>query len=285
MRLVLEAARDEPKHLELARRQVGVGRRRAAPLGQELRRDGRVEHRLAAVRRADRRDDVARGGVLQQEAARTRVDRLHRRRSSAIARQHDDAGLRPHLGDPAQRLDPVHVGHDDVHQDHVRRQAARPASVRRRRPPPRRPPRSPPASRAARAGPAARPDGRRRGARGSPASRVLPAPRPVPRGRDAQRTVVPAPVCERTSSSASSSAARSAIDVSPRWRPRRAFASGSKPMPSSATSSSITSSWSDRRTSTVAAPAWRTALASASCAIRSTWRLAPARSTGSGGGV
>ena len=182
---------------------------------------------------------------------------------------------------------PSHPGHDDVHHDHVRRQALGRREVRRRRPPPRRPPRSPPCCVESSAHRPCRTTGwsstrstRIAGVTRPPRS-VAGAARP---GRAAKRS------SRRWAVSAhrarpSSRAARSAIDVSPRWRPRGPLASGSKPMPSSATSSSITSSWSDRRTSTVAAPAWRTALASASCAIRSTWRLAPARRTGSGGGV
>src|SRR5262249_19241641 len=81
----------------------------------------------------------------------------------------------------------------------------------------------------------------------------------------ATRTVVPCPGAERTSSEASAPAARSRSDR----RPRPPVASsGTKPLPSSLTSRVTFLAAAHTDTVTSAAPEWRSALCSASCAIR-----------------
>ena len=74
--------------------------------------------------------------------------------------------------------------------------------------------------------------------------------------------------------------ARSSIEVSPRRRDAQLGRGGSKPTPSSATSSRTRPSRARRRTATCSAPAWRTAFCSASWAIRRTRGRARARRCG-----
>jgi hypothetical protein len=125
---VAQPPRDQAEHLELPRREHGqtlviVSRRE--PLHQAA-GDGRGEQRVAPADQPDRGDQVLGGDVLEQEAAgpggQRRVDVLVQ-----VERGEDDD---PHFGllpvsplrgqDPPGRLEPVHLGHPDIHQHDVR---------------------------------------------------------------------------------------------------------------------------------------------------------------------
>ena len=143
----------------------------AAPVGEGLHHAPRHATATAATRPRPRpasaRSDVGRVGVLEQEAARARAQRLEDVLVDLEGGQdHDlDAGqlrARPTIRRVASQ--PVDVGHADVHEHDVgplRARRARPP--RRRRRPPRRP-RGRPRPRAARAARRAAAPGRRRAA-------------------------------------------------------------------------------------------------------------------------
>src|SRR5262245_59201001 len=119
--LVAPTAPDERQDLELAFRER-LGRRRGGPGPHALREDaggGRVEVDLVVVGGADRGRDVVRVGVLEDEAARAGLQRRGDLLLLDEARQRDDLDLRVGDLDPADRADPVELGHHDVHQDDV----------------------------------------------------------------------------------------------------------------------------------------------------------------------
>jgi hypothetical protein len=129
---VREATREQLQHLELARRQVFELRRRlphrvgrpADELLDHPPRHGRREQRVAARDRADSRDELLRWDVLEQEAARARLERVVDVLVHVEGRQHHDLRRRISLAEQSPRgFDPVHLRHAHVHQDDVRLQA------------------------------------------------------------------------------------------------------------------------------------------------------------------
>ena len=79
----------------------------------------RVEMDLVVVGRPDRGGDVVRLGVLEDEPAGAGLERGEDLLLLDERRQRDDLDRRLGGLDPADRADPVELGHDDVHQDHV----------------------------------------------------------------------------------------------------------------------------------------------------------------------
>ena len=87
--------------------------------------DGR-EQGVAAGDGADACDQLLRRDVLEQEAARAGPQRLVDVLVHVEGRQHHDLGGRVRCGQQLpRRLDPVDLGHAHVHQDDIRRDAAR----------------------------------------------------------------------------------------------------------------------------------------------------------------
>ncbi len=128
--------------LELARGEVGearvvpagrcLGRGGGAVLrelaGEHLEhaaRDARGDGGVAARDGADRPDELAGLGVLEEEAARPGAQGGERVLVEVERREDDDA--RPGLGgdDPLRRLDAVRAGHAHVHEHDVRRERGR----------------------------------------------------------------------------------------------------------------------------------------------------------------
>jgi hypothetical protein len=129
-----EPAGDGDQDLALARRDVvepGVGgRSRAAGIGQLMDDAGqqapgraRRDDRVAAGDRADRRHQVGRLGVLEQEAAGARAQRGVGVLVEVEGRQDDHARAPAAFDEPARGLHAVHPGHAHVHQDDVGLQA------------------------------------------------------------------------------------------------------------------------------------------------------------------
>ena len=125
---VAQPARDQPEHLELARRQrrqagaPGTRRTRREPLDQAP-GDGRREQRVAGPHQPDRGDQVLGGDVLEQEAAGPGGQRRVHVLVQVERGQHDDPRAVPGPcggQDPPGRLEPVHLRHPDVHQHDVR---------------------------------------------------------------------------------------------------------------------------------------------------------------------
>ncbi len=127
------ALRHEHQHLALARGQRRHGRLlllalRAADLvraqarghvRQEPARRGRGDHGVAPVHGADRGEQLLGRGVLEQEAAGARLDRVERVLVQVEGGQHHDArGVRP-AQQGAGGLDAVHLRHAHVHQHDV----------------------------------------------------------------------------------------------------------------------------------------------------------------------
>ncbi len=81
--------------------------------------DGGVEQRLSRGHRAHRRHQFPGWGVLQQEPAGTGPQRGEDVLVGIEGGQHDDPGGAAGRDQPAQRLDPVEVGHAHVHQHDV----------------------------------------------------------------------------------------------------------------------------------------------------------------------
>ena len=131
---IRQALGDELQNLELARGQLlhrrrqGLhGRRRTADeLLDHATRHGRRQQRVALCDCADAGDELLGRHVLEQEATRARAQRVIDVLVHVEGRQHHDLGVEP-VGreHAARRLDPVHLRHPDVHQDHVRSQTLR----------------------------------------------------------------------------------------------------------------------------------------------------------------
>ena len=146
-----QPGRDQPQHVQLALGQVGELVRERRPAHRLLGRrealhqpagDRRLDQRVAAGRGPHRGDQPGGGRVLEQEAARPRLDRAVDVLVEVEGGQHDDprrvvASAQDLLG----RREPVELGHPDVHEHHVGLQLGDPAYGVQRRPRPRRPPR------------------------------------------------------------------------------------------------------------------------------------------------
>ncbi len=101
-----------------------AGRDLADP-GKDPLGDRRIEERLAAPDRLQRRHEVARPDLLEQVAGRTRHDRRQDRLVVRERGQHDDARVGQVGPDLAAGLDPGAVGQADIHDHDVRAVEAR----------------------------------------------------------------------------------------------------------------------------------------------------------------
>ena len=122
--LVAPAAPDERQDLELALRQRldgRGGRPRPHALGEDP-RGRRIEMDLVVVGRPDRGRDVVRLGVLEDEPARSGLERGDDLLLLDEAGQRDDLHVRLGRLDPPDRRDAVELRHDEVHEHHVGRQ-------------------------------------------------------------------------------------------------------------------------------------------------------------------
>src|SRR5437763_7755495 len=125
--LVGHPTRDEVHHLSLAGRQL---RKRSGPphrgAGAEERRQSlrhrRAEDRVAAHDGRDGSGNVVRLGVLQQVAAGARAYGSEHGIRFLVHGQDQHPRRWAHLEKGPRRLDPVHLRHSDVHQDHIGRQ-------------------------------------------------------------------------------------------------------------------------------------------------------------------
>ncbi|MGX1299881.1 hypothetical protein RKD35_001369 [Streptomyces albogriseolus] len=92
-----------------------------AYLSSSRARDARREHRLPGGHHADRLHQLVGRGVLQEEAAGPRLQRLHHVLVEIERRQHQHLRRAVPLGagDLAGGLHPVHPRHTDVHEHHV----------------------------------------------------------------------------------------------------------------------------------------------------------------------
>ena len=97
---------------------------RSHPAGDDA-GDGRVEVDLAAMRGPDRRGQVVRLGILEQEAARAGLDRGRDALLLDEARDGDDLDGRVAGLELGRGGDPVETGHDEVHDDDVGEQRRR----------------------------------------------------------------------------------------------------------------------------------------------------------------
>ena len=153
-------AREQLEHLAFALGQLVERARGAAPTGagsrradavEQLPRDRRGQQRVAGRHDSDGTDQLVGRHVLRDEAARAGAQRLDDVLVEAERRQHQHAVV----WQPLDRLDPVEVGHPDVHQDRRRarsrgrHQSPRPRRRPRPRPPSRRSPRARPGTRRA----------------------------------------------------------------------------------------------------------------------------------------
>jgi hypothetical protein len=84
-----------------------------------LRHRGR-EERLAGGDGANRRQQLFRRVVLEDEAARARLQRLVDVLVEVEGRKHEDPRRRVGVENPPRRLEPVELRHPNVHQDHRR---------------------------------------------------------------------------------------------------------------------------------------------------------------------
>src|SRR6478609_2047859 len=124
---VVEPLGDEAQHLELAigepqgRALLALGLRHLLELVDELDGHGGADQGLALVDHADRLGDLLDGGVLEQVAGGTVLDRLVEVGLLVGDGEHDDLGGRHGLLDRATGLDAGAARHPYVEQDHVGR--------------------------------------------------------------------------------------------------------------------------------------------------------------------
>ena len=78
------------------------------------------EHGLAPGRGPDRPQQFVAGRVLEQVAGRARLDRGQHVAVGVVGGQHQHARGHAAPGQLGDRGHPVHAGHPQVHQDHVR---------------------------------------------------------------------------------------------------------------------------------------------------------------------
>src|SRR4051794_18958822 len=117
--LVRHPGADERERLASAVAEV-VARPRGAQLADARQRDARRQRRLARRGRADPRDDLVGGGVLEQVADRAVVQRLGDVLAVGERCERHDPGLAAGAHDPPRRLDAADARHLEVHEDDVR---------------------------------------------------------------------------------------------------------------------------------------------------------------------
>ena len=132
--------------VELLRRR---GPRHPGELLDHAPRDRGREKRVAGGDRADRGDQLLGRIVLEDEAAGAGSERLVDVLVEVERREDQDPRAAVGGEDAPGRLEPVELGHPDVHQDDGRVEAGRPSRSPRARCSPRRRPRCPPRPRAA----------------------------------------------------------------------------------------------------------------------------------------
>jgi hypothetical protein len=97
----------------------GAGGRPAAEVLDQPAGDGGGEQGLACGHRAHGAGQLLAARVLEQEAAGAGLQRVVDVLVQVERGQHQDPRPAPGLDEPGCRLKAVHVGHADVHQDHV----------------------------------------------------------------------------------------------------------------------------------------------------------------------
>jgi hypothetical protein len=130
---VRQALGDELKHLELPRGQfrdlrrhrLHRRRRPAHELLDHPPRHRRRQQRVALRHCADACDELLGRDVLEEEAARAGPQRVVDVLVHVERREHHDLRVQPVRQHAPRSLDPVHLRHADVHQDHVRLQPLR----------------------------------------------------------------------------------------------------------------------------------------------------------------
>ena len=100
-----------------AREPFGVGR---GEVGHQPPRHGRTEDRVAGRDGPHRSDELGALGALEQISARPGLDCREDRIVVVGHREHEHGDVGGGVHDPAGRLDPIHAGHRQVHQDDVR---------------------------------------------------------------------------------------------------------------------------------------------------------------------
>ena len=105
---------------------LGAGRRGLREVGHQPPRHGRAEDRVARRDRPHRAEELGALGALEQVAARAGLDRREDRIVVVGHREHEHGDMGGGVDDPARRLDPIHAGHRQVHQDDVRMERPRP---------------------------------------------------------------------------------------------------------------------------------------------------------------
>src|SRR4051794_35786173 len=122
---VVQTLRDEVEHLELPRghprrrRLLPIGAGQLLELVEQLDRHRGGDQRLPVGHHPQGMRDRVDGGVLENVAGRTVLDRVVKVGLLVADRQHDDSRGRRDLLDRQARLDPGPLRHPDVHQDHV----------------------------------------------------------------------------------------------------------------------------------------------------------------------
>ena len=188
-------------------RVTGGGSDHAAVAVEHARRDRGVEPGSASGDRADRRDQVLRGAVLEHEPGGARLDRAPQHLVLAEGREHEDVERILEATQLRGRGDAVEDRHADVHEDDVRAEGAAARRPPAGRPRTRRRPRTRPRARGCAPGRRGRWPGRRRERLGSLAPPFSPAA--AGSSPASRRGVGPA------SSSPPSAVARSCIPISP----------------------------------------------------------------------
>jgi len=98
-----------------------VGRRTGGPVLTDQRGDALVvDIRLALVQALDGLQNLVIGDGFLDIAQPARLQEWHEVQRFAVHGQRQDLGVRPRRADRLRRLDAVHVGQGDVHQDDVR---------------------------------------------------------------------------------------------------------------------------------------------------------------------
>src|SRR5258706_13419520 len=116
---------DELQHLALARAQALERAFRAvAGGGSGADPEGGAEIAAPGANRADRRNHLRGGRLLEHVARRASLERAMHVLRARVHGEHHDPRLRTLLAQKVRGLDTVEIGHRDVHHDHVRHELA-----------------------------------------------------------------------------------------------------------------------------------------------------------------